>query len=298
MDRQALYELFNFDIDRYLNPLIPHSRLSALPRPISHFLGYRKNPQKEPPVALQWVLMFIATVGGLCLVGGLFNTAYGITKWHPPVMIASLGASAVLDYNTIRSPLAQPRNTVIGHTLSAVVGVCISKLFQMAPQFFQDYEWVCGAVGCACASLIMSLTNTIHPPGGATAVLASTQSEVIALGWMFIPLVLLASVLMTAVACILNNILRQYPVCWWTPLDVGAKLREAKRAESKEVGEDRDASKLEKQPSIPDRYDYDLFSYGLDVCMKSISTDFLTAKARLGRNRRGLSTRTMRPKSL
>lgn len=245
MDREALYELLNFDIDRYLNPYIPHNRLDVLPRPIRHFLGRRSQPQKEPPAAVQWVSMFIATLGGLCLVGGLFSHASGIANLNPPVMIASLGASAVLDYNAIRSPLAQPRNAVLGHTLAAIVGVCISKLFQLSPAFFHDYEWVAGAVACACASLVMSWTNTIHPPGGATAILACTEAQIVRLGWWFIALVLLSSTLMTTVAVLLNNILRQYPMYWWTPEDTGRKLRMSKEGRAVE-------DKLERQVSETD----------------------------------------------
>lgn len=253
MDRETLYELFNFDIDRYLNPYIPHNRLYILPRPLQHFLGYRKDPHIEPPAAVQWLLTFVACLAGLCLVGGTYAFAPGIAKYHPPVIIASLGASAILDYNAVRSPLAQPRNAVLGHTLSAIIGVSIAKLFQHQPAFFADYGWVAGAVGCACASLVMSATNTVHPPGGATATLASTDMEVVQLGWMFVPLVLLGSLLMVTVALLFNNLLRQYPVYWWTPEDVGLKLRSTARAGvEEEFGGDE--GRLRKQVSLTDRY--------------------------------------------
>lgn len=182
---------------------------------------------------LQWPITFLATVAGLCLVAGIGNYAPGITAWHPPVLIASLGASAVLDFNTIKSPLAQPRNAIIGNTLAAICGTAIAKLFQLNPDF-DNIQWVSGAVGCALASWVMSLTNTIHPPGGATAVLASTETMIIAMGWKFVPIVLLDSCLMVVVACIFNNILRQYPIYWWTPANTGRKLREEKRKEQQE----------------------------------------------------------------
>jgi len=246
------HDILNFDIDRYLNPYIPHNRLDVFPQPLRRFLGRRSQPQKEPPAVAQWVSMFIATLGGLCLVGGLFNHAPGIANLQPPVVIASLGASAVLDYNTIRSPLAQPRNAVLGHTLSAIVGVCISKLFQLDPRFFADYGWVAGAVACACASLVMSWTNTIHPPGGATAVLACTEAQIVRLGWWFIALVLLASVLMTTVACLLNNVVRQYPMYWWTPEPTGRHLRKLKENPVD------DESKVEVDKVETDRYGHAL----------------------------------------
>lgn len=232
MEPGVLEQLLNFDIDRYLNPWIPHNRLYILPKAVSHWVGYRTEPTKEPYAALQWPFTFLATVAGLCLVGGIGNYAPGILEWHPPVMIASLGASAVLDFNTIRSPLAQPRNSVIGNTLAALCGVCIAKLFQLNSNF-DNIQWVSGAVGCALASWVMSLTNTIHPPGGATAVLASTEAHVIAMGWRYIPIVLMDSALMICVALIFNNVLRQYPMYWWSPNNVGRKLRQERR-EAKE----------------------------------------------------------------
>ncbi|KAK4539803.1 hypothetical protein LTR36_010337 [Oleoguttula mirabilis] len=247
MEYGRFYERLSFDLDRHLNPYIPHNRLYILPRPLQRLLGYRTEPQEEPPTAIRWILTFVATLGGLCLVAGTFTHAPGIAKYHPPVIVASLGASAILDYNAVRSPLAQPRNAILGHTLSAIVGVCIAKLFQLNPSFFADYGWVAGAVGCACASLVMSITDTVHPPGGATAILASTEAQIIALGWMFIPLVLLGSVLMTTVALLFNNTLRQYPMYWWTPQDVGRKLRDSRISEKTDVEE---GAKLGKQVSI------------------------------------------------
>ncbi|KAI7136027.1 hypothetical protein KC317_g17772, partial [Hortaea werneckii] len=150
--------------------------------------------------------------------------------------------------NAIRSPLAQPRNAVIGHTLSAIVGVAISKLFQLAPEpFFDNYSWVAGAVACACASLVMSMTGTVHPPGGATAILACTSKDVVPSGWAFAMFVLVGSLLMLGVALLFNNTLRQYPVYWWTPEEVGRQLRRSRKGESAEAVEDE--NRVEKQSS-------------------------------------------------
>ncbi|GIZ47797.1 hypothetical protein CKM354_001088000 [Cercospora kikuchii] len=245
-------QFLDFDIDIYINPYIPHNRLYILPDFASRWLGYRHEPQKEPWQALQWPITFLATVAGLCLVGGIGNHAPGILAWHPPVIIASLGASAVLDFNTIKSPLAQPRNSIIGNTLAAISGVAIAKLFQHNSNF-DNIQWVSGAVGCALASWVMSLTNTIHPPGGATAVLASTQVEVIRMGWRYVPIVLLDSVLMVVVALLFNNIMRQYPIYWWSPGSVGSKLRKEKREEKHgKEEEEKDEEKGERQKTSSD----------------------------------------------
>jgi hypothetical protein len=89
----------------------------------------------------------------------------------------------------------------------------------------------------------MSLTNTVHPPGGATAVLAATNMDVIRMGWRFIPVVLLGSSLLVTVALIFNNILRQYPVFWWTPEKCGAPLRQEKREQQQQQQPPHDPEK-------------------------------------------------------
>ncbi len=44
-------------------------------------------------------------------------------------LIGSFGASGVLIYGAVQSPLAQPRNLIGGHVLSACIGVAISQVF-------------------------------------------------------------------------------------------------------------------------------------------------------------------------
>lgn len=129
------------------------------------------------------------------------------------------GAAAILEYNTIESPLAQPRNSILGHFLSALVGVCVTKLFELNPNF-EELRWLAGAFSVGLASAVMVVTKTIHPPAGATALLASVDATVSRLGWYLLPLVLLSSVLTAVSALMINNIQRQWPVYWWTPADL------------------------------------------------------------------------------
>jgi hypothetical protein len=78
----------------------------------------------------------------------------------------------------------------------------------------------------------MLLMGTVHPPGGASAVLAATSPEIIAMGWYFVPLVMYGTVLMTAVGLIVNNIQRQFPVYWWTPIDLRELQRKRKEGDA------------------------------------------------------------------
>lgn len=224
MVRNVSRELLNFNIDRYVNPFILPNPTSAFPKPIAHFLGHRSQPSKDPPSVIDWILTAIATVAGICSVGAVFSYGPGVHQWNPPSIVASLGASAVLYYNTTKSPLGQPKNAVLGHFVAAIVGTGIAKAFQLHPTFFVKYSWVCAAVACAGASVAMSIVRAVHPPGGATAILACTEAEVIALGWRFPAIMLVASLVMLGVALLLDNIGRQYPVFWWTGEAVGSML--------------------------------------------------------------------------
>jgi CBS-domain-containing membrane protein len=192
--------------------------------------GQPLYPPAHPPA-------FIGAFAGILTIGAIFKYAPGVSSKNPPVLIASLGATAILDYSAIRSPVAQPRNAVFGQGLSAVVGVAIAKCFMHNPNF-EDLQWLAGAVACACAALVMCMTNTVHPPGGATAVIATTQANVIAMGWWYPPVVILGAVVMLLVALLWNNVLRQYPVFWWTPSEVGSKL-----SKPEEKDEEKDEEK-------------------------------------------------------
>jgi CBS-domain-containing membrane protein len=161
------------------------------------------------------------------------------------------GASAILEYNAIRSPLGQPRNALLGHTLSALIGVGISKLFQ----YHSDYDsvqWIAGAVACGISSAVMLLTNTVHPPGGASAVLAAADPVITALGWYFVGLVLWGTTLMVVVGLVINNIQRQFPMYWWTPLD----LSKAKKEDEETVPDARGGVE-EKESAKEQEYDQD-----------------------------------------
>jgi CBS-domain-containing membrane protein len=127
------------------------------------------------------------------------------------ILIASFGASAVLVYGAVRSPLAQPRNLVGGHAISALVGVTAWQLFQHTP-------WLAEASAVATAIAAMHLTRTLHPPGGATALIAVIGSDRIHdLGYLYVLIpATLGPIVLLLVALITNNIpaSRRYPEIW------------------------------------------------------------------------------------
>tara|TARA_R110002050_G_scaffold296426_1_gene456377 strand:+ start:24563 stop:25138 length:576 start_codon:yes stop_codon:yes gene_type:complete len=123
-------------------------------------------------------------------------------------LIGSFGASSVLIYGEIQSPLAQPRNLIGGHVISAFIGVTLYKIFP-------DVLWLSASLAVAVSIVVMQYTKTLHPPGGATALIAVIGGEEIKmLGYfyVFVP-VLIGVFILLVVALIFNNMTanRCYP---------------------------------------------------------------------------------------
>ncbi|KAG7089424.1 hypothetical protein E1B28_011110 [Marasmius oreades] len=194
-------------------------RLSRIPTPISHFLGYRPSPPGKVPDYLVWFWSFIGAFCGIALLQAVFSQAHYFTERGVPSIIASYGASAVLIYGAIEAPLAQPRALLGGHFVGALLGVCITKLFRLLPteERYLELEWLAGSLCCAVAIVAMQITSTTHPPAGATALLAATNKEIRDMGWYYLPVVLLSSTLALVVALLINNIQRRYPTFWFEP---------------------------------------------------------------------------------
>jgi len=175
------------------------------------YLSKMKGTTKSPPmvslseIAWSWIGAFLG-------IAAVSYINYNIIEDTDLVMvIGSFGASAVLIYGAIKSPLAQPRNLIGGHIISAIIGVTCYKVFP-------SQMWLASSLAVATAIAIMHATKTLHPPGGATALIAVIGSNKIhSLGYLyaFIPAGL-GAVIMLAVALLVNNIpkSRRYPDFW------------------------------------------------------------------------------------
>jgi CBS domain-containing membrane protein len=123
-------------------------------------------------------------------------------------LIGSFGASSVLIYGAIQSPLAQPRNLIGGHVVSALIGVTIAK-------FLPGIIWITAPLAVSLSIVAMQFTKTLHPPGGATALIAVTGgAKITSLGYWYVLSPVLSGVLiLLLVALIFNNITaqRKYP---------------------------------------------------------------------------------------
>lgn len=147
---------------------------------------------------------------GIGLLGWLDSHWLGGTPLL--LLIGSFGASAVLVYGAPSSPFAQPRNLLLGQVGSALVGVAVV-------QYVPAPDWMLAALAVGLAIMLMQLLRAIHPPGGATALIAVIGGPAIhELGWIYALLpVAMGSVVLLMVALLANNILprRAYPQTWW-----------------------------------------------------------------------------------
>ncbi|MBF0421733.1 MAG: HPP family protein [Magnetococcales bacterium] len=169
--------------------------------------GGDPRPKRIPVMEIFW-----SWLGSFLGIGVVALLHEKLLAPHDLVMIiGSFGASAVLIYGAIASPLAQPRNLLGGHLLSGIVGVATFHWIGHIP-------WMAAALAVSLAIVVMQITNTLHPPGGATALIAVIGSkQVHALGWLypFVP-ALSGALVMLLVALLINNLAktRRYPLYW------------------------------------------------------------------------------------
>lgn len=170
-------------------------RITGLPR---RCIVPIKGPR--PDMSLRYALWsFISGVVGILAI------IEATTLVGHPLLIGSFGASAVLLFGATESPLAQPRNLVGGHLVSAAVAVLMVALFGSTPLTM--------ALGVGLAIFVMNLTHTTHPPGGATALIGIQGAA--GPEFIFVP-VLLGAMILLLTAIITNNLVfhRSYPKHW------------------------------------------------------------------------------------
>ncbi|MGV3630607.1 MAG: HPP family protein [Bacteroidota bacterium] len=148
-------------------------------------------------------------LGAFCGIGmiGFINSKY-LVLHDNLFLIGSFGASSVLIYGAINSPLAQPRNLIGGHLICALTGVTVYKLIP-------GELWLTSALAVSLSIVLMQITKTLHPPGGATALIANIGSaKITGLGYLYVlSPVLSGALILLFVALIFNNLTphRKYP---------------------------------------------------------------------------------------
>lgn len=164
------------------------------------FASLNQSIHHQPRFTIQHVLLSY-----LCSFLGIAALAYLTAHTGYPLIAAPFGATAVLVFAVPNSPLAQPRNVIGGNLTGAVVSVTLVSLFGTAP-------WVM-ALAVATAIKLMQLSRTVHPPGGAVALVGVMSGAT----WRFIATpVLVGSILLVLCTVLFGRWMpgRPYPKHW------------------------------------------------------------------------------------
>ena len=137
----------------------------------------------------------IITIGVLTVL--TYKTSYGI------FLIASFGSTMVLLYGYPESLFAQPKNIILGHFLTALIGVIFLN-FVPLPIFLN----IPVAVGFGV--MFMILLKVTHPPAGGNPIIVIIGS--VSFDYLLTP-VLIGSIIVVLFGVIINKFLfkREYP---------------------------------------------------------------------------------------
>ena len=147
---------------------------------------------------------FISALGGIIGIAlPMWASVYYLGTRDGLLLIASMGASAVLLFAAPHSPLAQPWPLIGGNVVSAIVGVTCAH-------FIPD-QMLSAPLSVGLAIFAMHYLRCMNPPGGGTVLVAVMGgTEVHALGYQFV----LTPVLLNAVTMLIAAILFNYAFPW------------------------------------------------------------------------------------
>ena len=132
----------------------------------------------------------------ISLLSFLHFSEYGDIWLIPP-----FGASMVLVMAVHNSPLAEPKNIFLGHTLSALSGVVIFALM--------GSSFISLGIAVGLAVFVMATFDSIHPPAGANPIIAILGGK--GLSFVLMPVALGAVVIILFALCYNKLLGRDYP---------------------------------------------------------------------------------------
>ncbi len=144
----------------------------------------------------------------LALLGGFLAIAVIALlaeRLHVALVLGSFGASCVLVFGFPEVPFSQPRNVVLGHLLSTLIGLVFVHLC--------GAHWWSVALAVGCAIAVMMLTRTVHPPAGSNPVIVFLMKP----AWDFALFPTLAgAVMLVLVVPVFHNATREtrWPKYW------------------------------------------------------------------------------------
>ena len=103
----------------------------------------------------------IFTYVGACIAIAIIG--YLTKSLDTLLIMGSFGASCVLLFAFPSSPFSQPRNVILGHCLSGLIGLIFLH--------FLGAHWWSMAMALPTAIVVMLLTKTVHPPAGSNPII-------------------------------------------------------------------------------------------------------------------------------
>ena len=115
----------------------------------------------------------------------------------------SFGSTALILFVFYKSEFAQPKNVILGHLVSILIGIVINQIL--------GFSFLSIAIAVGLAVFMMSYFNIIHPPAAANPIIAIFTD--VSYEFVFMP-VIVGSLLIVVLAILLNRFLfnRKYPI--------------------------------------------------------------------------------------
>jgi CBS-domain-containing membrane protein len=166
------------------------------------WFGDNPHPASHGEKLLSSLGAFLGILGLLVISDGILGIQ------GAGLVVASMGASAVLLFAAPHSPLSQPWPVLGGHLVSAAIGVTCALHI--------DHVLTASAVAVALSIAAMYYGRCLHPPGGASALAIVIGGESVrALGYAYLVTPILLNVLLLLGVAMLFNApfaRRRYPL--------------------------------------------------------------------------------------
>jgi CBS domain-containing membrane protein len=177
---------------------------------LGKMVGRDKSPSRKSHDKIGW--SWLGAFVGVYMVATIPHWLH-IDAPSSLFLLASFSASAVLIYGAPQAELSQPRNLIGGHIISAFIGITVYKYMPLNIDLLS-------ALAVSLSIVAMDYTRTLHPPGGATALIAVVGGDTIhELGYFYVVMpIAVGALVMLFLALIINNLSsksnRDYPRYW------------------------------------------------------------------------------------
>ncbi|CAH7673297.1 HPP family protein [Phakopsora pachyrhizi] len=211
----------------------------GLPYWVSRFLGYRSENESRPIWLLKWMdkfrvpnllesclCDFFASFTTILLICTVFSTT-SLAKLPIPIVLAPAGAVVISIYGYPLAPVSSPRNVLLGQFWASLVSSIVTKILLdhntmtvtvERGEMGRNLVWLAACLSLAITIVVQNITRSLHPPGGATAVLGSVSPGIVEIGFKYIGLVMAMVLIILGLALIIQNISRRrYPMYWLSP---------------------------------------------------------------------------------